>query len=95
MTELARFPGDLPADPRHILVNVYPRTLEFPPVSHDGTLGVVRGEGGDGIARCRLVVPLPTDPVGTHNIMGGDLNVEFRLRQLSHDSVGLFAGFLW
>ena len=57
-TELARFPGDLPADPRHVLVYEDPRTLQFAPVSHDRTLGVVAGERGDDIARCRLVVPL-------------------------------------
>ena len=92
---MGRFTGDLPADPRHILVNVNPRTLEFPAISHDDTLGVVGGEGGDDIARCHLVFPIPPDPVGTHDIMGGYLNVEFRLRQLSNNSVGLFAGFLW
>ena len=36
----ARFPGDLPADPRHVLVYEDPRTLQFAPVSHDRTLGV-------------------------------------------------------
>ena len=65
-TELARFPGDLPADPRHVLVYEDPRTLQFAPVSHDRTLGVVAGERGDDIARCRLVVPRPPYPVGAH-----------------------------
>ena len=48
-TELARFPGDLPADPRHVLVYEDPRTLQFAPVSHDRTLGVVAGERGDDV----------------------------------------------
>ena len=94
-TELARFPGDLPADPRHVLVYEDPRTLQFAPVSHDRTLGVVAGERGDDIARCRLVVPRPPYPVGAHDVMGVDLHAEFRRRQLTDDSVGLLAGFLW
>ena len=73
-TELARFPGDLPADPRHVLVYEDPRTLQFAPVSHDRTLGVVAGERGDDIARCRLVVPRPPYPVGAHDVMGVDLH---------------------
>ena len=94
-TELARFPGDLPADPRHVLVYEDPGTLQFAPVSHDRTLGVVAGERGDDIARCRLVVPRPPYPVGAHDVMGVDLHAEFRRRQLTDDSVGLLAGFLW
>ena len=94
-TELARFPGDLPADPRHVLVNEDPRTLQFPSVSHDRTLGVVAGERGDYIARCRLVVRRPPGPVGAHDVMGVDLHAEFRRRQLTDNSVGLLAGFLW
>ena len=94
-TELARFPGDLPAHPRHVLVYEDPRTLQFAPVSHDRTLGVVAGERGDDIARCRLVVPRPPYPVGAHDVMGVDLHAEFRRRQLTDDSVGLLAGFLW
>ena len=76
-TELARFPGDLPAYPRHVLVCVNARTLKFATLSLDGLLDIVGGEGGDDVARCRLVFPLPPDPVGTHDIMGGDLNVKF------------------
>ena len=93
-TELARFPGDLPAYPRHILVCVNARTLKFATLSLDGLLDIVGGEGGDDVARCRLVFPLPPDPVGTHDIMGGDLNVKFLVRQLSDDNVGFFAGCL-
>ena len=53
-TELARFPGDLSTDPRHVLVDEYLGTLQLLAVPHDGRLHVVGGEGGDDVARCRV-----------------------------------------
>ena len=58
-------------------------------VPHNGILCVVSGERGDDIARCRLVFFLQPDPVSTHDIMGGDLNVKFLLHQLSDYNVGV------
>ena len=70
-----RCPGDLSTDPRHVLVDEYLGTLQLLAVPHDGRLHVVGGEGGDGVARCRLAFPLPPDPVRPHDVMCGDLYV--------------------
>ena len=60
-------------------------------VPHNGVLCVVSCERRDDIARCRLVFSLQPDPVSTHDIMGGDLNIEFLLHQLSDYNVGVFS----
>ena len=56
-------PSDSPADPRHVLVDINTRILEFATVSHNDILCFVCCEERDDITQCHLVFHLPPDLV--------------------------------
>ena len=88
--QLARFPSDSSARFRHVLVDEQIRSFQFPCVTHNRCLYVVRRNPYDDVTGCRSVLRPLSHPIGTDQIVVFDFHVKLSGCMIFHEPVGVF-----